>query len=204
MGQILDMRRTMGSQDVLPKGVVPIKYLRSTGVQYIDTEIYPNTYTKVTCVFLGEFNNKRLFGSRGNGTGDRQFECILYDTSQYGFIFRFANSNNYQFKSEVYNQIFTVEMDASGVVVNNNLIRFGQSPYFTAPRTLLLFAGHFTSGAGDFATLSMFSFKILQNSTLVRDFIPVRKGKTGYMYDKVSGQLFGNAGTGDFVLGPDI
>lgn len=34
--------------------------------------------------------------------------------------------------------------------------------------------------------------------------LPVRIGNTGYMYDTVSGQLFGNTGTGDFILGPDI
>ena len=39
--------------------------------------------------------------------------------------------------------------------------------------------------------------------TIVRDFIPVRVGNVGYMYDKVSGKLFGNAGTGNFILGPD-
>ena len=36
------------------------------------------------------------------------------------------------------------------------------------------------------------------------DLIPVRKDGIGYMYDRVSGQLFGNAGTGSFILGPDI
>lgn len=36
------------------------------------------------------------------------------------------------------------------------------------------------------------------------DYIPVRVGQVGYMYDKVSRRLFGNAGTGDFVLGPDL
>ena len=40
--------------------------------------------------------------------------------------------------------------------------------------------------------------------TLVRDYIPVRVGQVGYMYDKVSGQLFGNSGTGNFILGNDI
>lgn len=40
--------------------------------------------------------------------------------------------------------------------------------------------------------------------SIVRDFIPVRVGTTGYMYDKVSGQLFGNAGTGSFILGADV
>ena len=36
------------------------------------------------------------------------------------------------------------------------------------------------------------------------DLIPVRVGTTGYMYDKVSGQLFSNNGTGSFTLGQDI
>lgn len=39
---------------------------------------------------------------------------------------------------------------------------------------------------------------------LVRDYIPVRKGTVGYLYDRVSGRLFGNAGTGDFVIGQDV
>ena len=34
--------------------------------------------------------------------------------------------------------------------------------------------------------------------------IPVRKGNVGYMFDRVSGKLFGNKGTGAFVIGPDI
>ena len=42
------------------------------------------------------------------------------------------------------------------------------------------------------------------NDILVRDLIPVRVGNVGYMYDKVSGQLFGNSGTGNFILGPDV
>ena len=41
------------------------------------------------------------------------------------------------------------------------------------------------------------------NGVMIVDAIPVRVGQTGYMYDKVSGQLFGNAGTGSFILGPD-
>jgi hypothetical protein len=39
---------------------------------------------------------------------------------------------------------------------------------------------------------------------LTFDAIPVRKVNIGYMYDRVSGQLFGNQGTGEFVLGKDV
>ena len=49
----------------------------------------------------------------------------------------------------------------------------------------------------------IFSFKIWKSGVLVRDFIPVRKGSVGYMYDRVSGKLFGNQGTDNFILGPD-
>lgn len=42
------------------------------------------------------------------------------------------------------------------------------------------------------------------NGVCVFDAIPVRVGQVGYMYDKISGRLFGNAGTGDFILGNDV
>lgn len=48
------------------------------------------------------------------------------------------------------------------------------------------------------------SFKIKDNGVLVLDMIPVRVGSVGYMYDKVSGQLFGNVGTGAFTYGNDV
>lgn len=35
------------------------------------------------------------------------------------------------------------------------------------------------------------------------DLIPVRRGSVGYLYDRVSGHLFGNAGTGSFLIGAD-
>lgn len=57
-----------------------------------------------------------------------------------------------------------------------------------------------SSGIAQIAQLKIYD----ANSVLVRDFIPVRVGDVGYMYDRVSGQLFGNAGTGEFVLGPDV
>lgn len=45
--------------------------------------------------------------------------------------------------------------------------------------------------------------QIYNDEQLVFDAIPVRKGNVGYLYDKVSGKLFGNAGTGEFILGQD-
>ena len=49
----------------------------------------------------------------------------------------------------------------------------------------------------------IYKFAIEENDVLLIDLIPVVKDNVGYMYDKVSGQLFGISGTGDFILGPD-
>jgi hypothetical protein len=63
----------------------------------------------------------------------------------------------------------------------------------------------FRANPGYEGSFKCYSFKIYDTdgTTLLRDFIPVRKNGVGYLYDRVSGELFGNAGTGDFVLGPD-
>ena len=62
-----------------------------------------------------------------------------------------------------------------------------------------------TNGTITAATqMTLYSFKIWKNGVFVRDYIPVRKGTVGYLYDRVSGKLFGNAGTGAFTYGNDL
>lgn len=46
--------------------------------------------------------------------------------------------------------------------------------------------------------------KIYVNDVLVKDLVPVRIEQTGYLYDKVSGELYQNSGSGSFILGNDI
>lgn len=46
--------------------------------------------------------------------------------------------------------------------------------------------------------------KVYEDGVLTRDFIPVRYRGVGYMYDNVSGRLFGNQGSGEFVIGADV
>lgn len=50
---------------------------------------------------------------------------------------------------------------------------------------------------------TIFSFSVVRGGKPVCDLIPVRVGDVGYMFDRVSGKLFGNQGTGAFILGAD-
>lgn len=53
-------------------------------------------------------------------------------------------------------------------------------------------------------SLRIYYFKWSKGNETLRDFIPVRVGDEGFMYDRVSGKLFGNVGDGKFILGPDL
>lgn len=58
------------------------------------------------------------------------------------------------------------------------------------------------SGVNNYwAYIRVWYIKIYNGSTLVKDFIPVKKDGVGYFYDRVSGTLFGNSGTNDFIIG---
>ena len=90
---------------------------------------------------------------------------------------------------------FTVENETSGAKTTAAYTFSGQTS-----QTATLFALHRSASQYTYCgKYRLFGAKI---DTL--DFIPVRKGTVGYLYDRVSGKLFGNAGTGDFVLGPDV
>jgi hypothetical protein len=86
------------------------------------------------------------------------------------------------------------------LTINGNYIGSRGSGVVT--RNFWLFRA--SAGGGDAAPLRLYYAKIRDaNNVMVRDFIPVRVGQVGYLYDRVSGQLFGKYGTGDFIVGPD-
>lgn len=87
----------------------------------------------------------------------------------------------------------------------------GTSGYLSAPE-VYRFAGNglyifavddFTGTATWYSAARLYGFKITRSGIPIRDYIPVRVGTVGYLYDCVSGQLFGNEGTGAFIVGPD-
>jgi hypothetical protein len=52
--------------------------------------------------------------------------------------------------------------------------------------------------------LKVYAFTVLKEGVKLLNFIPVVVDGVGYMYDTVSKKLFGNVGTGNFVIGPEI
>ena len=204
MGRIIDRRRVMGGKDVLPYGAVPIEYLESSGTQYIDTGLVhqiQNYEYFIDFTPCQNDNESVVFGSSNSYVWDGQ----SWDNTLY--IGNTGSTGN------GFNRVAYIRQTTRLVVVNNHVTvykdgnitsDFDFSGSIISRRHILLYAYTFNSdNASAKSSQRVYSFSIIMNGVKVLEFIPVRVGYTGYMYDKVSGQLFGNAGTGNFILGPD-
>lgn len=202
MGKILDMRRTMGSQEVLPKGVVPIEYLQSSSGAFINLSYVPRISPRIEfeCKFesggdvdiFGFASNKvpSFIGNvtpSANGIGFGYYR--YYDTSGYGVGF---SEVNFFSKWHI--------IDASNSVFVNDVVvaAKGKKDFSLNNQSVRLFASRSVFGGIKISWCNLYD-----GEKLVRECIPVRKDDIGYMYDRVSKQLFGNAGTGAFILGSD-
>ena len=211
-----------------------ISFLESTGTQYIDCEYIPKGTTKIElkskvidCAFNSISGNYRLFmplfGAVDYNSVHNKFWAAYVSensTSSTKHLLYYYNSGgtqiyvNYkpQLTSDAQVKVwFTHSFNRNDVYRNGSQLQAsGTNPADSSSinYSMYLFsvnANTNTKVKTGTSKLQVEYFRIKdENDNLIRDFIPVRVGTIGYMYDKVSQRLFRNKGTGDFVLGPDI
>jgi hypothetical protein len=181
-----------------------IEYIENDSASYINTGVKgsSNVTFDIKMYLPSSSISFWLFGSRV-ANGDRQLG-LLTDKGYNHVSWRFGNKDAAQ-APRLSNGIYTFKNTAKA-----NIITFSN-------RSIICTNNTFTSNI-DFYILAMNSSgtinssisgtriyyaKIFESGILIRDFIPVRVGNVGYLYDKVSKKLFGNAGTGSFILGLD-
>lgn len=219
MGMITNRRRVMGGKP-LPYDAV-VEYLSSTyqGGQRIDTGIVNYGFTTIRVVEKFSFpdNSRKIL--IGNYISSPK-GVINIELS--GNKLRFYSGNKAETLSDVtdtnvlpINTVIQSDILAdcangtfSFSVEYNDVIFNGNAPFSTdnpceGTLNMCLFrdwrARSLVSNA-----ISLYQCSIRCDGVLLRDFIPVRVGQVGYMYDRVSRQLFGNTETGQFILGPDV
>lgn len=190
---LINLRNALMAGKRLPYDA-EVEFLESSGTQYINTGIMgasewhitaqgAATPTTSNCVIATTSSGGSFWGNYGNvnywavGNGS-SWRCSLPYTSIGSFIVTFSAS---------YVQ-FTV---------NGETVTRSSAPNFS--KAFCLFS---TNGDGYGATVRVYGCKVYQNGVLVRDYIPVRVGTTGELYDRVSGKFAERHG--DFVLGQDV
>lgn len=185
-----------------------IEYLEFSGTQYIDTGFKANTTTTraETELQVTELTtNRGIFGSRNtSGTTDNTSCNVLLNATRGLRLDWIGGIANIFYENVTIGVNYVISITRGLVIINNEQIINQNTESVNQNYNFLI--GNFSNAGTPFTNGfigKFYWFKIYNNNQLVRDFIPVRKGTTGYLYDKVSGNLFGNSGTGDFVLGND-
>ena len=182
-----------------------IEYLESTGGQYIDTGLVhqvQNYEYYIDFTPKQSENGTAVFGSSNN----EYWDGISYANSLY-IGNRGCGGSGFNREANIRQTTRMVVVDNHVTVYKNNVVTsdIDFTGSIISGRHILLYAYTFDSDSPrSNSSQKVYSFSLIMNGIKVLDYIPVRVGQTGYMYDKVSGQLFGNDGTGDFILGPDI
>ena len=213
------LRKTENKEIVsLPSGYKQLKYIESTGTQYINTGITGNQNTRAIIDFDFTLNNSTttftLFGSRESASSNANIGIIwgVYQ-GNYGLNIDFGNYSTmrafYQTSSE--NTKYKADISKNGRYLydaNNNLLASNttsNTSTFTTLDNILLFKEYGEPSGARGYTGKIYSCKIYNNDTLVRNFIPCKNSSNVVgMYDIVNNVFYGNEGTGTFTAGPNI
>jgi len=213
MGLLLNRRREMGGSGVHYDAW--IEYIQNPSQAYIDTGFYYQTGHNVSYILdytvVGSVSGQSYFGSRnsasssGNGWSGIPYVGNVYvGTTSFG-TFNAATNTRYTLDVSISNSGATcsfIQKSGGSTVASNSA---SITTLATMNNSIVLFADQYNSGVSQYCTgIRVHSFKIIDNGTTVRDYIPVRVGQVGYLYDKVSKKLFGNAGSGSFTIGSDV
>ena len=191
-----------------------VEYLESDGYAYINTGYIPTFQTKLDIKFMpmssqGTSYNVYIMGSRiPYGWPDKAFSLLFPAATDSKLVFLARSTNgSVGLSSSVLDKVHTVVMahnDNIGYIDGSQYnVGYGSD---TTPYTIQirLFRDNPNNDSPTALTakVRIYYVKLYENNVLSFEAIPVVKNGVGYMYDTVSGRLFGNDGTGSFIIGP--
>lgn len=204
-------RRVMlAAQPRLPWGYQEVEYLESTQTQYIDTGVPTSNSIKITAKAIN------TFGIKNNGSYGAMLFGGRVTNSESNISYASGRSNDYigngggflTIQKNDNRGLLTIEYDNHLVQISCGNYAFSNSlnVQITNPKSIFLFSTNQNGNPEQSGTWRILDFTIAENDMTVRKFIPCYRksdSKPG-MYDLVSKTFFTNAGTGEFIIGPDV
>lgn len=201
----------LGSDLVYTKNVLPydaeVEYLQSSGTQCIETNIkynVNNSYKIELYGSIGSTTEYALHGWDAGGAFGLYKNKLSNGNASFGSLTFQGNTLlfNYVIDAGVSTQS-TLSVDWNGTTYSGSRAH-GSLATYAANRGYHLFCMWSNTARKKYISGKIYYCKIYVNDSLAEDLIPVRIGQVGYLYDKISGELFGNSGTGSFTLGNDV
>ena len=186
-----------------------VEYIRNDGAtQYINTGIYANQDTRVVVHVKNTGNCAYWFGAWNYAFNNGAYAC----GNDGGNIYSGYDGQGGGYGSTVSGEN-VIDMNKNVITINGTVHRTFSYTNFSVNYPLYIFgqnrAGTFAirdNASRPYSTFELTALEIYQNDVLVREYIPAYDDQTGDigLYDKVSEQLFKNAGSGTFTRGDII
>lgn len=185
----------------LPGGYKKLEYIQSSGTQYINTGFVPDQNTRVVMdiqpLNVSQTQMWCAFGARGSTF----FELYKASTGNMNLTFLWGSAYSQYFSID-YTTRHTMEINKNTANVDGTNITYTAST-FSVGYALYLLADNNAGTANSISSAKLYSCRIYDNGTLVRDFIPCQNasGVVG-LWDDGNSTFYANAGTGTFTAGP--
>lgn len=193
-----------------------VEYLESTGTQYIETGLYLQSSDTVSMrASISTASQSCFWSARQMPFPRRTFTLFylgLYGQTTGRFDYgtqQTTTTQDVDFVSINFNDWFGTheyKAVANKLYIDDTLYATCQADQFTTGGPVRLLAAESSSSSGTITNFfhgKVYNFKVIRNGNTIMDLVPVRKNGVGYMYDKITGGLFGNSGTGTLAYGND-
>lgn len=189
-----------------PQGLINfIEYIQSSGSQYIQTGFTANQDTRLKMKFQivgSQSGHNWLYGSRISGSSSSFGFFWNYSAEKFGGSY---GKNQVDISNEV------GENDLVSVDHNKNVLTFNSVQYifpvqtFTTPVPLPLLVRSTNGTLAAYSHAKLYYCQIYDDGNLVRDYLPaLDPDGTACLYDSVNKEFVYNAGSGEFVAGPEL
>lgn len=169
----------------LPEEYTQIEYVESTGAQYIDTGIMPNTNTSISIDFKMESSavSQFVYGCRTSSYTNNFI--LLISNANSSFRSGFGSELLSFSISELTNRYKTFHNKEKCQIGTNELAHSGVD--FTSTLSMYLFSANEGGTAKHFSSMKLYACKIYDGENLVRDYVPcTNAGGTAGLYDLVN------------------
>lgn len=188
----------------VPKYDAQVEFLQSSGTQYIQLplSVTKDTYFEVggEMIALHPSNSKySIFSANPYQQCEAKFYSSASGVNTYDSFFGGVSTSGGW--NMTVGEKETFMLSTTGLETSAGTNRTLSRPLKANITAFRIFGGYRNSNR--FPT-KFCSFYIKVGDTLVYDLIPVRKDGVGYMYDKISRELYGNVGSGSFTYGDDV
>ena len=188
-----------------------VKWLESTGTQYIDTDAEADQDVLLECrgKWTGLVTSVAKYAVYGSSSGRISFGWLLNRTgTDFGFsAVTSAPTSGLGCNEDWHSVVLCSSADGPYYVLDGVKTDLSKQGTVTSAGNIFLF-GTGTGSSSACFRVSQVKITRLSTGKTIRDLIPVRITNElgepeGAMYDKVSGRLFRSQGTGKLIVGAD-